>query len=698
MFSTEPSLRDRTMGEQDLELLIRSFEIDWRRGHRPLIDDYLPAGDRDRRAVLVELVHADLELRLRAGEPARVEEYLARYPELVGESKEVLDLIAAECNLRREREPELSPLAYQERFPGLPVCLGSDLKTANPKATDRIEPPTLSATPSIPGFRIVGEVGSGAMGVVYRAWDVTLNRPVALKLILDNDRVSARQMQRFQAEGQAMARLHHPHIVQIFTCGEHEGNPYLAMELVDGPTLARHLDHQPQLPGVAARLVYLLARAVHAAHQKGIVHRDLKPGNVLLAPAMGEPALNSFYGCPKIADFGLARVRAAEESPPRPGTSSGVIMGTPPYMAPEQARGNTKAIGPATDVYALGAILYELLTGRPPFQGATPMDTLAQVVSTSPTPPSCLQMDIPSDLEAICLRCLEKEPGDRPASAAALAEDLQRYLNNECSVSRTRSSAFAEVEQTAIVTDLASQIDREVSTKRRWVLRVAGAIALTLAVVLPLSMNFFDDKKPPPPLSASLRISHYRGDKQLGRLGIASPLPRLGDDVRVHAKLSEPAHIYLIAFTADGKEELCFPAGATAKPQRVTTISFPPTPSEYFELDQGEGWHAFMLLAARSPLPSYHEWRADKGQPPWHKANAQKGVWTFDGQRFDRLDREAPESEEPPRSMVDLCHFFKNQPEFEIIRCVVFSILPREEGKQRPLRKFPRLRALIQRL
>lgn len=709
MSSAEPVLQHRTPDVQDLrrrERLIESFESDWRRGQKPQIDGYLPAEDGDRRAVLVELVHADMELRLQAGEPARVEDYLTRYPELADDSRELLDLIAAEYDLRREREPDLRPIAYQERFgqhvSGVLAYLKSNVTMKDAKTTAPMEPwPTLAET-VISGFKIVGEVGSGAMGVVYRAWDLKLNRFVALKLILDNDRVSAEQMRRFLAEGQAMARLHHPHIVQIYTCGEHEGTPYLAMELVDGPSLAQRLDRRPQSPGAAARLVYLLARAAHVAHQKGIVHRDLKPANVLLAPDSDEPALNSSYGWPKIADFGLARVRAAEETPRCAGTFPGLIMGTAPYMAPEQARGNVEAIGPATDVYALGAILYELLTGRPPFQGATPIDALAMVLSSEPIPPSRLAREVPPDLEAICLKCLEKNPADRPTSAAVLAEDLQQFLNNP---GRIRSSVKMLADS-----DLASQVDRGRSGTRSWMWKGVAALALAMAVAIPMGLHFIDWKQPPPPKDdgtskpqpplsiVALRISHYRGEKPLGRLGLAGPFPRFGDDVRVHAKLSDPAHAYLLAFTADGKEELCFPAGETVKPQPASTVAYPPGPAEYFDLTQGEGWQAFVLLASRSPLPPYREWRDGRGQPPWSKAKPGESAWGFDGKNFERLDRKVSADEQPPGAIVDLCSFFSNQPGIETIKAVVFPILPLEkEDKRPPWRKFTRLRTLIQR-
>jgi WD40 repeat protein len=281
------------------------------------------------------------------------------------------------------------------------------------------------------------------MGVVYKARQKGLNRLVALKMILAGAHASEQELARFRTEAEAVARLLHPHIVQIYEVGEQDGRPYFSLELVDGGSLADRLDGTPQPPRQAAELVQTLARAMHHAHQHGVVHRDLKPANVLLQgmshrsppmntdPADLRPAppigVDLCASVAKITDFGLAKRldRAAQQ------TQSGAIVGTPSYMAPEQAGGQTKAIGPAADTYALGAILYELLTGRPPFKAETPLDTVLQVVSEEPVPPARLVPKLPRDLETICLKCLQKQPARRYASAEQLADDLRRFLNDE---------------------------------------------------------------------------------------------------------------------------------------------------------------------------------------------------------------------------------------------------------------------------
>jgi hypothetical protein len=259
------------------------------------------------------------------------------------------------------------------------------------------------------------------MGVVYRARQVTANRLVALKMIRAGAGAGDRERERFRTEARAAARLHHPNIVQVYEMGEEGGQPFFALEYVDGESLDRRLQRGAFPPAEAARLVRTLARAVEAAHRQGVIHRDLKPANVLLAAD----------GTPKIADFGLAKILDEAGQ-----TQTGDVMGTASYMAPEQARGEARSAGPAADVYALGAILYALLTGRPPFQGANRLATLEQVRTLPPLPPRQRQPGCPRDLEAICLTCLEKAPGRRYAGAENLAEDLERFLAGELTRAR----------------------------------------------------------------------------------------------------------------------------------------------------------------------------------------------------------------------------------------------------------------------
>jgi serine/threonine protein kinase/tetratricopeptide (TPR) repeat protein len=267
----------------------------------------------------------------------------------------------------------------------------------------------------VPGYEILGRLGEGGMGVVYKARQKGLNRLVALKTIRGGSHALPEHLARLPIEAEAVARLRHSNILQIYEIGQVDGLPFMSLELLEGGTLASRLAGTPQPGRPSAELVRVLAQAIHAAHQAGIVHRDLKPSNVLF----------SADGVPKITDFGLAKRLEAENVQ----TLTGQVMGTPSYMAPEQARGQTKAVGPAADIYALGAILYEMLTGRPPFKGESPTETIRQVIDDDPVAPTRLVPRVPRDLETICLKCLSKEPAKRYETAEDLADDLARYLD-----------------------------------------------------------------------------------------------------------------------------------------------------------------------------------------------------------------------------------------------------------------------------
>jgi tRNA A-37 threonylcarbamoyl transferase component Bud32 len=312
--------------------------------------------------------------------------------------------------------PPRTPVAGEEALAGLqapPLAHAPKTHTADEPGTE----PVAGLPSAVPGYEVLEVLGRGGMGVVSKARQVQLHRVVALKMILAGAHAGEEERARFLAEAEAVARLQHPNVVQIFETGTHDGLPFMALEFVEGGSLANKVQDASLPPREAAALVEQLARGMAEAHSRGVVHRDLKPANVLLAAD----------GTPKITDFGLAkRVDVGEGL-----TVSGAIMGTPSYMAPEQAAGRSKAVGPAADVYALGAILYRLLAGRPPFPAATTLDTMQQVLTEEPVPPAQLQRGLPRDLETVCLRALEKDPARRYAGAAALAEALQRFLTGE---------------------------------------------------------------------------------------------------------------------------------------------------------------------------------------------------------------------------------------------------------------------------
>jgi WD40 repeat protein len=385
----------------------------------------------------MDVLQHDQLRRWRCGERVPAEVYLHLLAEsrpATADGDEGLDLICGEILLRRQRGELPGLEEYLWRFPqyGERLRLLFDLEQqldatppADGDASTRdwaADPARLTAPewPAVAGYEILGELGRGGMGVVYKARQTSLNRLVALKVIRTGSEEDAAALARFRTEAEAVARLQHPHIVQIYEIGGLDGpphsRPFMALELADG-SLARRLDGTPQPAGRAAELVEALARAVQFAHERGILHRDLKPANVLLAAD----------GTPKVGDFGLAK-RLEEGATAQ--TATGAVLGTPAYMAPEQATGQGP-VGVAADVYALGAILYELLTGRPPFKGATPLETLEQLRSREVVSPSRLQPRVPRDLETICLKCLRKEPHRRYASARSLADDLHRFRDGK---------------------------------------------------------------------------------------------------------------------------------------------------------------------------------------------------------------------------------------------------------------------------
>jgi serine/threonine protein kinase/tetratricopeptide (TPR) repeat protein len=402
-----------------VEQACNRFEVARKAGQRPRIEHYLgPAPELERVVLLRELLAVELEYREKCGEGVATEELCRQFPEYS-------DLIEGLLERHRLSDPSTAAVA------------------AGAETGPRTSTVGNHAAPAVPGYEVLEELGRGGMGVVYKARQLRLKRLVALKMILAGPQADDGVLARFRLEAEAVARLQHPNIVQIYEVGEIDHLPYLALEFVEGGGLDRQLVGTPQAPWAAAALLEPLARAMHFAHQKGIVHRDLKPANVLLAAACGFAVAASDTAnatpqagiVPKITDFGLAKHLDGNSG----ATQSGAVVGTPSYMAPEQAAGKASQVGPAADTYALGAILYEALTGRPPFKGTTPLVTLDQVISQEPVAPRRLQPAIPRDLETICLKCLEKEPTKRYATALDLALDLRRFLDGEAIQARPAS-------------------------------------------------------------------------------------------------------------------------------------------------------------------------------------------------------------------------------------------------------------------
>ncbi len=407
VLSVEASLR--------LDAICERFEDVWIAGRRPCLEQMLAGTEGvERAALLHELLQLELDYRRRRGEEAPLNEYESRFPNDVAVVRAAFAVAHAPSTLSA---PRRQPTAGH-RPPPAKASTSQTLTT--PERTEAEKPSwgnwrRDTPFPQLPGYEVLEELGRGGMGVVYKARQTALKRLAALKMILAGDFAAPEEILRFRTEAEAIARLCHPNIVQVYEVGEHAGQPYFSMEYVDGGNLSTKLRESLPEPKAAARLIETLALAVHAMHECQVVHRDLKPANVLLTRD----------NTPKVSDFGLAKKLDEDTGQTQPG----VVMGTPSYMAPEQAEGRGTDVGPLTDVYALGAVLYESLTGRPPFRAATRQETLRQVIEKEVMAPRQLNPAVPRDLEIIGLKCLQKDPARRYASALELADDLRRYLD-----------------------------------------------------------------------------------------------------------------------------------------------------------------------------------------------------------------------------------------------------------------------------
>jgi serine/threonine protein kinase len=413
-----------------IDAVCERFERDWRAGARPRLESFCTQVPGDEQAILFgELLHVEVEFRRRAGEIPVAEDYLDRFPSRAEVIRSVFS----------------KPVPFETSF-------ASQQSATQPAAA--VDP----ALPQVPGYEVYGELGRGGMGVVYKARHLKLNRMVALKFILTGPDAPERHKERFRREAELVAHLRHPNIVQIYDVGEANGQVYLALEYADGGNL-RDRQRGPMEPRAAVQMMEPLARALQHAHRRGVIHRDVKPANVLLTvggdsisassglhlpdweppadvPVLADLAPPLWTCTPKLTDFGLARLLHTEPPPGEPN----LAVGTPSYMAPEQATGAEP--GPAVDVWALGATLYELLTGRPPFKGGGPAETLRDVLMLDPAPPSQLRPSVPRDLDTICLKCLQKDPAQRYAGARELAQDLRSFLAGESIAARPAGGAI----------------------------------------------------------------------------------------------------------------------------------------------------------------------------------------------------------------------------------------------------------------
>jgi tetratricopeptide (TPR) repeat protein/tRNA A-37 threonylcarbamoyl transferase component Bud32 len=397
----------------------------WELGQQPNVRSFLAEWPELGMDDLLAVLRVDQRRRRLSGQPAEIAGYIREFPSLGNDAEAVFELVYNELLIREEMGERPDPREYSKAFPELADRLRVQLEVHDALSSGELDQfavrPGQGASspisPSVPGYEVVGEIGRGGMGVVYRARQLKPNRLVALKMILDARFASEQDLIRFQNEAEVIAALEHPNIVPILEVGQHEGLHYFSMPLLTGGSLAASQPRPTDDPRAAARLIAEVAAAVHHAHERGILHRDLKPANILL----------DTEGRPHVSDFGLAK-RILDR---RSLTESGAIMGSPGYMSPEQASGKPTSVTTASDIYGLGAILYSLLTGHAPFEGSSVHETIARLQDAPPEAPSKVNPAVPRPLEQICMMCLEKEPARRYPTAKALAADLQRWLAGE---------------------------------------------------------------------------------------------------------------------------------------------------------------------------------------------------------------------------------------------------------------------------
>jgi serine/threonine-protein kinase len=572
------------------------------------------------RQELIDALQEDQCRRWRANERIGVEAYRSAFPVLESDADGLMDLIFNEARLRQELGESIAIEEYLARFPQQAEALvrqfevmeairdtaGSATTTGGgaPGTMNMTEPCAPSPVLTIPGFEILGVLGRGGMGVVYQARDQQLNRAVAIKAILAHGTADDAVRQRFRREAESQARLRHPNIVPIHAINEVDGQLYFVMEYIEGSSLSQKVKNGPWAPRQAAELVATLAGALQHAHNRGVIHRDLKPANILLDEDSQ----------PHITDFGLARLLDTAGM-----TQSGAVMGTPAYMAPEQAKGQ-KDVGPCTDVFGLGAILYQLLTGRPPYQGPNARTTMQHAAQVNYLPPEEVNRHVPHELSRICRKALAADPKERYASAAALEADLRRYLSQW-----KRYAAAALAAAAVLVAALAGA--GFAGFFHHGPTAATGNESPSPHVVVAPEIN-------PEDLNGELVLKVYK--KGMGNpLSINDPgvLPvHRGDALRIKAELNQPAHVYIVWLAGgDRKGDTVFPDQGWDKlgdpipewkPRR--SVEVPRKGSNGITVDGETGFDTILLLARTEPLPPGYNLEAKIGPIPagtWENAN-----------------------------------------------------------------------------
>jgi hypothetical protein len=488
------------------------------------------------------------------------------------------------------------------------------------------------APASIGKYRVLGRVTVSGQAEVFRALHPTLQKELIVKLARRGFEPGAADRDAMAREARILSGLDHPGLVRVYDLDVHDGRIFLALEYVRGVTLEQHTEQRRPAPRQAATLVAGVARALAVAHRSGVFHQDVKPRNILVDE----------LGNPRLIDFGLARWRDAFAN-----DVDGPSGGTLAYMAPEQARG--EAVGPWSDLFALGAVLYFLLTGRAPFVGKNRSESLDRARRCDFDASALQAAGVPRRLRRIVLKAMAAEPAGRYASADELAVALERFAR-PARVAAGAALAFGLV---ALALGF-------------W-LRFSGG---GTAALPPLKIKSLDVtlRSPDPP-------------EDRGTLGLSRFSGRVEDDVRVRARLSAPGYCYLIALNPNGELQMCLPGDDATRPPRLSDLTFPPDPGMAFGLTDGVGLQAFVLVASRNPLPPYRDWRARAGDLPWRKADAGR-PWRFDGQEFVPLAAQRGAIRPMmglPAPFEAVCRTLQARPEFATIQAVAFPVRPREE-------------------
>lgn len=560
------------------------FEAGWQSGQRPRIEECLLFAQGPARSeLLCELLRVELDYRARCGERPQAGEYLQRFPQFTA----AVSSVFADATQRSSLATDTVRLSSA----GVDTDEHEIILAAAPAPAAR----SAEAVPIVPGYEVIEVLGTGGMGVVYKARQVGLNRIVALKMI--RAELSGQLRERFQAEARAIALLDHPNIVRVFEYGEVGGQPYFALEYVPGGDLGRWRNNRPPTPRASARIVTQLADAVDYAHRMGVIHRDLKPANVLLSSSKGEEV-----GIPKIADFGLCKHETGEDS----GLSlPGDRLGTPAYMPPEQAAGRGDSSGPSSDIFGLGGILYELLTGQPPFRGTSNTEAMDQARRGRIAPLRRPGRTIPASLERICLRALASNPKARYACAADLAYDLRSFLAWPKRMALTAAGIAALL--------MLGMVGWVIQSNTRPTVPSSNPIANS---TLPT------DAAPAVPLSGELIVKLWSKDKTKLGLPVDQPgaLPARPDEhARVEVRLNQPAYIYLLWLDTQGEVTPLYPWNAvkiendlTLLPPEKQPVASIISPTAADSRDDSQGWpiddqsglETVLLLARRTPLPA----------------------------------------------------------------------------------------------